>query len=54
MGVPHTLGGLDWGRGDVSLGLTIPIVILVAFFAATRLDVQAEDAGAVAGVAGGD
>jgi len=46
MGVPHTLGGLDWGRGDVSIGLTIPIVILVAFFAVTRLDVQAEDAAA--------
>ena len=44
MGVPHALGGLDWGRGDVSIGLTIPIVILVAVLAVTRLDVQAEDA----------
>jgi len=44
MGVPHALGGLDWGRGDVSIGLTVPIVILVAVLAVTRLDVQAEDA----------
>ena len=44
MGVPHALGGLDWGRGDVSIGLTIPIVIFVAVLAVTRLDVQAEDA----------
>jgi uncharacterized membrane-anchored protein len=43
MGVPHTLGGLAWGRGDVSIGLTVPIVLLVAFLAVTRLDVQAED-----------
>jgi len=44
MGVPHALGGLDWGRGDVSIGLTVPIVILVAVLAVTRMDVQAEDA----------
>jgi len=44
MGVPRALGGLDWGRGDVSIGLTVPIVILVAVLAVTRLDVQAEDA----------
>jgi uncharacterized membrane-anchored protein len=43
MGVPHALGGLDWGRGDVSIGLTIPIVALVAFLAVTRVDVQADD-----------
>lgn len=46
MGVPRALGGLDWGRGDVSIGLTIPIVLLVAFLAVTRLDVQADDAAA--------
>jgi uncharacterized membrane-anchored protein len=44
MGVPHTLGGLDRGPGDVSIGLTVPIVILVAVLAVTRMDVQAEDA----------
>jgi len=42
MGVAHTLGGLDWGRGDVSIGLTIPIVVLVAVLSVTRLDVQAD------------
>src|SRR5689334_6185710 len=46
MGVPRALGGLDWGRGDVSIGLTVPIVALVAVLAVTRLDVQAEDAAA--------
>jgi len=46
MGVPRTLGGLDWGRGNVSLGLTIPIVMLVAYLVRSRLDVQAEDAAA--------
>ncbi len=44
MGVPHTLGGLDWGRGNVSIGLTIPIVTLVAYLAMSRVDVQTEDA----------
>jgi uncharacterized membrane-anchored protein len=44
MGVPHALGGLDWGRGNVSLGLTIPIVMLVGYLVRTRLDVQADDA----------
>jgi uncharacterized membrane-anchored protein len=43
MGVPRALGGLNWGRGDVSIGLTIPIVALVAYLALTRADVQAEE-----------
>jgi uncharacterized membrane-anchored protein len=44
MGVPHALGGLDWGRGDVSLGLTVPIVLLVSYLALSRVDVQADGA----------
>lgn len=43
-GVPHALGGLDWGRGTVSIGLTIPIVALVAYLAATQRDVSADAA----------
>jgi uncharacterized membrane-anchored protein len=43
MGVPHALGGLDWGRGDVSIGLTIPIVALVGYLAWSRVDVQADE-----------
>jgi uncharacterized membrane-anchored protein len=36
MGTPHSLGGLDWGRGTVSIGLTLLIVIGVALLARTR------------------
>jgi uncharacterized membrane-anchored protein len=36
MGTPRSLGGLDWGRGRVSIGLTLLIVIGVALLARTR------------------
>jgi uncharacterized membrane-anchored protein len=36
MGTPHNLGGLDWGRGRVSIGLTLLIVIGVALLARAR------------------
>ncbi len=39
MGVPPARGGLDWGTGPVSAVLALLIVVLVAFLAATRLDV---------------
>jgi uncharacterized membrane-anchored protein len=39
LGVAHSAGGLDWGRGTVAVILTIPIVVLVAYLAVTRLDV---------------
>ena len=42
MGVPHLLGGLNWGRGTVSVSLTVLIVWIVAYLAATRVDVDAE------------
>ena len=35
MGLPHSLGGLGFGRGVVSLALTALIVALVALVAAT-------------------
>jgi len=40
VGKPHSLGGLGWGAGRVSLGLTAVIAVVVAFLAITRLDVQ--------------
>ena len=40
MGVPRSLGGLDLGRGAVSIALTLLIVGLVAYLSATRLDVR--------------
>jgi uncharacterized membrane-anchored protein len=36
MGAPHSLGGLAFGRGVVSLGLTALIVAFVAFLAVTE------------------
>jgi len=43
MSVPSHLGGLNWGRGTVSVGLTILIVILVGYVTLSHVDV--EDAG---------
>lgn len=40
LGVPHSLGGLDLGRGNVSIGLTMLIVGFVGYLSATRLDVN--------------
>jgi uncharacterized membrane-anchored protein len=39
MGVPHALGGLNWGRGTVSASLTIVIVAFVAYLSVSRVDV---------------
>jgi uncharacterized membrane-anchored protein len=38
MGVPHSLGGLGWGRARVSLLLTIVIIGFVAYMQATGKD----------------
>jgi len=40
LGKPKALGGLGLGDGPVALVLTAAIVVLVAFLAVTRLDVQ--------------
>jgi uncharacterized membrane-anchored protein len=40
MGVPHALGGLNWGRGTVSVSFTIVIAALVGYLSLTRLDVE--------------
>ena len=41
MGVPRSLGGLDWGRGTVALALTAVIVVFVAYLTVARPDVPA-------------
>lgn len=50
-GVPHQLGGLNLGRGTVSLVLTLLIVGLVWFVSATKIDVRRSRV-ASAGLAG--
>jgi uncharacterized membrane-anchored protein len=40
LGVPKVVGGLGLGRGPVAIGLTIPIIALVAYLAVTRKDVE--------------
>jgi uncharacterized membrane-anchored protein len=42
LGVPKSLGGLDYGRGTVAVVLTLAIIALVAYFAVTRMDVERE------------
>jgi uncharacterized membrane-anchored protein len=39
MGKPHQVGGLAWGDGVVSLGLTILIVAVVGYLTVSRKDV---------------
>ncbi|HEV2412643.1 MAG TPA: hypothetical protein VGS28_02440 [Candidatus Saccharimonadales bacterium] len=41
-GVPHYLGGLNFGRGNISLVLTALIVVFVTFLAITHRDEQAK------------
>jgi uncharacterized membrane-anchored protein len=43
LGVPRSLGGLNWGRGPVALVLTVPILIAVAYMATTGIDRTPED-----------
>ncbi len=44
MGKPHSVGGLGWGDGPVALVLALAIVLLVAFLAVTKRDVQTRHA----------
>jgi uncharacterized membrane-anchored protein len=39
LGVPHSLGGLNCGRGPTALVLTVPILIAVGYMAITGVDV---------------
>ena len=42
MGKEHSAGGLGWGDGSVSLGLTVFIIGFVCYLTITRKDVQGE------------
>ena len=44
LGVPQSLGGLNYGRGTVAVGLTIAIIIWVAYLTVSKLDVEREAA----------
>ncbi|HUK72959.1 MAG TPA: hypothetical protein VLW50_30090 [Streptosporangiaceae bacterium] len=50
LGKPTSVGGLGWGDGRVSLGLTIIIACLVAYLAITRTDVPSRGANAREGL----
>ena len=49
LAVRHRVGGLDWGRGNVAMLLTVPILIAVAYMAITRVDQPRPAAGDLAG-----
>jgi uncharacterized membrane-anchored protein len=40
LGVPQSLGGLNFGRGTVAVGLTVAIVCWVAYLWITKVDVE--------------
>ena len=42
LGVPHSLGGLNFGRGTVAVGLTVAIVVWVTYLAISKIDVEHE------------
>jgi uncharacterized membrane-anchored protein len=44
LGVPQSLGGLNYGRGTVAVGLTVAIVCWVAYLWITKVDVEHVDA----------
>jgi uncharacterized membrane-anchored protein len=44
MGVPRSVGGLGFGRGNVAIALTIPIIAFVAYLAISRRDVEEQAA----------
>lgn len=44
LGVPKNLGGLNYGRGTVSIGLTIVIVLWVAYLWMSKVDVDRGEA----------
>lgn len=44
MGLPHGRGGLGWGTGPVSLGITVVILAFVGYMAVARRDVQRDTA----------
>jgi uncharacterized membrane-anchored protein len=51
LGVPHRLGGLDWGRANVAMLLAVPIVIAVVYMAISHVDVDRDQGGTGGGTA---
>jgi uncharacterized membrane-anchored protein len=49
LGVPHSLGGLDWGRGVVAVVLLVPVLAAVAYMAVTGVDKESAGAPGPAG-----
>lgn len=49
LGVPHSLGGLDWGRGVVAVVLLVPVLAAVAYMAVTGVDKESVGAPGPAG-----
>jgi uncharacterized membrane-anchored protein len=46
LGVPQSLGGLNYGRGTVAIGLTIAIIIWVGYLTVSKVDFESEDSSA--------
>lgn len=46
IGVPQSLGGLNYGRGTVAVSLTIAIIIWVGYLTVSKVDVEREDSSA--------
>lgn len=44
LGVPKSLGGLNFGRGTVSIGLTVAIICWVGYLWVSKVDVESPDA----------
>lgn len=44
LGVPPSLGGLNFGRGTVATALTVVIIIWVGYLSVSKVDVEREDA----------
>jgi uncharacterized membrane-anchored protein len=42
VGVSHARGGLNWGSGTVSIGMTVIIAAVVGYLAVTRRDVSSD------------
>ncbi len=41
LGVPKSLGGLNFGRGTVAITLTVVIILWVGYLSMTRIDIEA-------------
>jgi uncharacterized membrane-anchored protein len=44
LGVPKSLGGLNFGRGTVAIALTVVIIFWVGYVSVTKIDVDSAPA----------